>query len=245
MASAGPLETGRASGLTRAVLALVAGSLCVAAFAAVVAIVSGDFSEADWKVIASSILLALASSTGGAGVALRAQATGAARLLGTAVVGASAATFALVNIGLWADVEGDVFWRVTAVLAIVALDGAHACFVLTRRRRTDPDPAELATRVAAVASAISATLGISAVSGADGPWQLLAVVLVVQLLATALAPILRRMDADRPASVTAPRSIAGELQAIADQLDAAAHSEAAVHRLADQLRGVARRARRE
>jgi hypothetical protein len=247
MASAPLLRTDRVSALTRVVLGLVAGSLCVAALAAVIALVSGDFSDGDWKVIGSSVLVALASSTGGAGVGLRLRATNAAVTFGTVVVAASAAAFALVNYGIWADVDDDLFWQATGVVAIVALDGAHACFVLARRRGTDPGAVELATGVATLAAAISGTFGILAVTGVadDGPWQLLAVVLVIQLLATALAPLLRRMADEQPAAAadafrrTGQRDIAGELRVIADELDAA-ESSAAVHELADRLRGLAR-----
>jgi hypothetical protein len=248
MTSAAPLlRTGRLSGHTRVVLGLVAGSLCVAALAAVVAIISGDFSDGDWKVIGSSVLVALASSTGGAGVRLRSRATDTAVILGTVVLAASAAAFALVNYGMWADVDDDLFWRVTGVVAIVAVDGAHACFVLAGRRATDPAAVEFATVVAALAAAVSGTFGILAVTGiADGgPWELLAVVLVVQLLATVLAPLFRRMAGEQ-ATATADafgrarqRDIAGELRLIADELDDA-KSPAAVHELADRLRRLAR-----
>jgi hypothetical protein len=233
--------------LTRVVLGLVAGASCVAALAAVVAIVSGDFSDGDWKVIGSSALVALASSTGGAGIGWRLRATNAGVTLGTVVVAASAAAFALVNYGMWVEVDDDLFWRATGVVAIVALDGAHACFVLARRRETDPEAVKLATGVAALAAAISGTFGILAVTGLadDGPWQLLAVVLVIQLLATALAALLRRMARAKPTATadafgrTGQRDIASELRVIADELDDA-KSPAAVHELADRLRRLAR-----
>jgi hypothetical protein len=248
MASAAPpFQTDRVRELTRVVLGLVAGASCVAALAAVVAIVSGDFSDGDWKVIGSSALVALASSTGGAGIGWRLRATNAAVTLGTVVVAASAAAFALVNYGMWVEVDDDLFWRATGVVAIVALDGAHACFVLARRRETDPEAVKLATGVAALAAAISGTFGILAVTGLadDGPWQLLAVVLVIQLLATALAALLRRMARAKPTATadafgrTGQRDIASELRVIADELDDA-KSPAAVHELADRLRRLAR-----
>ncbi len=230
-------------------MGVVAGSLCVAALAAVVAIVSGDFSDGDWKVIGTSVLLALASSTGGAGAGLRLRGTGAAMILGTVVVVASAAAFALVNYGMWVGVDGDLFWRATATVAIVALDGAHACFVLARRRATDTEAVKLATAVATLAALISGTFGILAVTGIadEGPWQPLAVVLVIQLLATALAPLLRRPAGEQPTLTTdpfgsvTPRDIAGELRAIADELEDA-RSPAATGELADRLRRLARRA---
>jgi 4-amino-4-deoxy-L-arabinose transferase-like glycosyltransferase len=158
---------------------------------------------------------------------------------------ASAATFALVTLGLWAELDGEGFWRATGTVAIVAIDGAHACFVLARRRADDPESVQLATTAAVVAAGISATLGVLAATGLadDGPWEPLAIVLVIQLLASALSPLLRRMARDQPmpSAADTPRDMAGELHVIADALDKAA-SPMAVRELADQLRRLARRA---
>jgi hypothetical protein len=237
------------SELSRNVLRLVAAALSVAALAAIVAIVSGGFSDGDWKVIATSVLLAITASTGGAGAGLRLRGTEDAIVLGTLVLAASAATFALVTAGMWGEVAGEVYWRVAGILAIVAVDGAHACFVLARRRPTDPEGVRVATTAAVVAAGISGTFGVLATAGVaeDGPWEPLAVVLVIQLLATALSLLLRRTARDLPAlaadplGVGTPRDMAGELHVIADALDKAA-SPLAVRELAAQLRHLARRA---
>jgi hypothetical protein len=235
--------------LSRNVLRLVAAALCVAALAAIVAILSGGFSDGDWKVIGTSVLLAITASTGGAGAGLRLRGTEGAIVLGTLVIAASAVTFGLVALGMWVEVEGEGFLRAAGVAAIVAVDGAHACFVLARRRPNDPEGVQLATTVTVVAAGISGTFGILAATGLaeDGPWEPLAVVLVIQLLATALSLLVRRMARDQPIRAADPvgagphRDVAGELHVIADALDNAA-SPVAVRELADQLRHLARRA---
>jgi hypothetical protein len=227
------------------VLRLVAAALCVAALAAIVAIVSGDFDNGDWKVIGTSVLFAVAASTGGAGAGLRLRGGEAATGLGTVVMAASAAAFALVSLGIWVAIDGEAFWRATGTVAIVAVDGAHACFVLARRRVDDPEAVQLATTGAVVAAAISGTLGILASTGLvdDGPWEPLAIVLVLQLLASALSPLLRRMARNQPIASAAdtPRDVPGDLHVIADALDQAA-SPTEVRELAAQLRRLARRA---
>jgi hypothetical protein len=233
------------SELGRTVLRMVAAALCVAALAAIVAILSGDFDEGDWKVIGTSVLFAITASTGGAGAGLRLHGSEVAIGLGTVVMAASAATFALVSLGMWAEVDGEGFWRTAGTFAIVAIDGAHACFVLARRRADDPEGVQLATAAAVVAAGISGTLGVLAATGLadDGPWEPLAIVLVIQLLATALSLLLRRTARDKPipSAADTPRDVAGELRLIADELDNAA-SPGAVRELADQLRHLARRA---
>src|SRR3954451_4491719 len=235
------------SGGGSVVLRLVAVALCIAAFAAIVSIVSGDFSEGDLKVIGTSVLFAVAASTGGAGATLRLRGGEVDVALGTIVLAASIAAFAMVTYGIWAEGDSEGFWRTAGVLAIVAVDGAHASFVLARQRPADPPAARTATVITVLASAISATLGVLAVTGAaqGDNWELLAVVLVIQLLGTALAPVLRRLDPVRQPEhdVLAPGSAAGipgELRAIADALDAAA-PPGAVRDQAERLRNLARR----
>jgi hypothetical protein len=146
---------------------------------------------------------------------------------------------------MWASVEGEGFFRAAGTAAIIAVDGAHACFVLARRRVGDPEGVQVATTVAVVAAGISGTLGVLAATGLadDGPWEPLAIVLVIQLLATALSLLLRRTARDQPipSAVDTPRDVAGKLRLIADELDKAA-SPTAVRELADQLRHLARRA---
>jgi hypothetical protein len=234
------------SRLGRTVLRLVVGGLCVAAAAAIVAILSGDFSDGDLKVIGTSLLFAVAASTGGAGETLRLRG-GITAMLGTAVLAASAASFGLITYGMWAAVDSETLWRVAGILGIVTVDGAHACFVLARQRATDSPRARVATDTAVLAAAISGTLGILTVADLlAGPWQPLAVVLVVQLLATAMSPLLRRLargvrqaSAD-PLGELSSHGLAHELRSIADELERAA-SLGAVRDQAERLRHLAGR----
>src|SRR3954468_13399764 len=105
----------------RVVLRVVAVALCVAAAMACYALVSGSVDDTDWKVIGTSLLVALASATAGAGLGARPERP----LLGTLTVGATLVAFVLVEIGIWGEVSGEVFWRVTASSGILALEGAH------------------------------------------------------------------------------------------------------------------------
>jgi uncharacterized membrane protein YfcA len=85
--------------LGRVVLRLVVASLIVAGGAACVALLRGDITDVDWKIIATSTLLALVSATVGSGLAVRFRHP----LLGQGTALFSLLTFALVVIGMWPE----------------------------------------------------------------------------------------------------------------------------------------------
>jgi hypothetical protein len=233
----------------RIVIRVVVGSLLVAGAAACVALLGGGFSDLDWKIIATSTLLALVSATAGAGLAVRHRQAA----LGTTTTALSLLAFVLVLVGMWPELDSETFWRITGCVAIGALEGAHASFVLSRRRDDDPAGAVTATRVAVVAAAISSVMGILPAAGAtsesidaEGYAQILGVVLVIQLVATAVAPLLRRLgtDAARPAAAALSPAdrLADEIAAAADRIERiAAHPQ--VSDECERLRRLARTAR--
>ncbi|MEA2321259.1 MAG: hypothetical protein QOD81_1109, partial [Solirubrobacteraceae bacterium] len=208
------------------------------------------FGDLEWKTIATSTLLALVSAMAGAGLAVRRrQAT-----LGLATVALSIVAFALVVAGLWADLDAELYWRVAGSCAIAALEGAHASSVLSRRRDGDVASVVTATRVVVAAAGVSGAMGIAPLAGllpADDTYEepyarLLGVVLVVQLAGTAVAPLLRRLAATRERPVgalpTPHERLAGEIDAVADRLEAlGAAPELAAE--SARLRGLARAAR--
>ncbi len=236
-------------GLGRVVLRLVVGSLLVAGAAACVALLGGGFGDVDLKIIATSTLLALVSATTGSGLAVRHRHP----VLGGVTAVLSLVTFVLVLIGMWPELDSEGYWRATGCLAIGALEGAHASFVLAWRRDDDARSAVAATRVAVVAAAISCVMGVAPTAGltsdsidAAAYGQILGAVLVVQLVATAVAPLLRRLGAGvpRPAepALTAGERLADEIAATADRIERiAAHP--LVSDECERLRRLARAAR--
>jgi hypothetical protein len=121
----------------------------------------------------------------------------------------------------------EVFWRITGIIAIVALESAHVAFVWSRLRPTDPTSVARITRAAIGLAVVSAVLGIAPIAGLEGNEtlyvELLGVVLVGQLLCTVLAPLVRRLSAgaERPviAVPTERERLATELTAVADRLE--------------------------
>jgi hypothetical protein len=212
--------------LGRVVLRILIGALCVAAAVASYALLGGEFSDTDWKVIGTSTLFALASSMAAAGLGVRERSP----ILGAVTVAAATAAFVLVAFGMWAEIDGEGFWRVTAIIAIVALETAHVAFIWSRLRPTDATSIARITRAAIGLAVVSAAMGIAPLAGLlseDGDetlyFEILGVVLVGQLLCTVLAPLVRRLSAgaERPAVAvpTERERLAIELTAVADRLE--------------------------
>jgi hypothetical protein len=210
--------------LGRIVLRILIGALCVAAAVACYALLGGEFSDTDWKVIGTSTLFALASSLAAAGLSVRERAP----VLGAVSVVTAAAAFVLVSFGMWVELENEAFWRVAGIIAIVALESAHVAFVWSRLRPTDPTGVTRIGRAAIALAVVSAVMGIAPIAGLDGGdetlyFEILGVVLVGQLLCTVLAPLVRRLNAgaERPviAVPTERERLVAELTAVAERLE--------------------------
>jgi hypothetical protein len=102
--------------------------------------------------------------------------------------------------------------------------------VLARIRPGDPDGARLAAQTAAVLAALGAVLGIAPIAGAiddsdlgEGYFQAVGVILVLQLLATALGPLLRRLAGPRERPLHEPmpehERLANDLREVAERLE--------------------------
>jgi hypothetical protein len=210
----------------RAVLRILIAALCIAAVVASIALLRGEFSDTDWKVIGTSTLFALASSMAAAGFAVIDR----AQILGMVTVGTVVLAFILVTAGIWTETDGEAFWRVTGCVSIAALESAHVAFLLSRLRASDSPAVARITRLAVGLAVVSGAMGIAPLAGVlsdDGEYvlyaEILGVVLVGQLLCTAVAPLLRRLRAgdERPV-VEAPapqQTLAGELFAVAERLE--------------------------
>jgi hypothetical protein len=239
--------------------ALVA-ALCVAAGTAILAIVSGDFSDTDVRVIATSIGFAIFSATAASGASLRFREIGWLRGLGLATTVASAASFLLLLAGIWIDDYSDTLWRWTGSVAVIALMLSHASLVSGGLRSTDSQSVRMLATAAIGFAVVDAMSGILAISGAvddieDGWAQLMAVFVILLLLTTALTPIVRRLqrspaggaarvvDTDGQRAPVRP-SLTSEVLASADRIDALnadpGNRAADIRRECERLRELAR-----
>jgi hypothetical protein len=211
------------------VLRTLLAAALVAGAAALIAFARGELTDTDTKVILTSLLFGLASTMAAAGAAAHDR-SGAARALGALTVIATGAAFGLVLVGLWADVDGDGFWRPVACIGVVALEGAHASYVVARAREDDPASARTAGLVAVTAAGLSGLLALLPISGVGdddlgaGYVKLIGAVLVVQTTATVVASLVRRIGGAAPErpllAVEDPAErLRRELRATADRIE--------------------------
>ena len=203
----------------------LAGGLSLAALVAILALLTGDLSDTDGKVILTSIGFALCSATGSSGATARLRGLD---LLGGVTLVASVAAFVLLVAGLWTgDWGSEGIWRSFGCVGVVGLAGSHACVMLGARRRGDSEAVRRITAAALCLGAIDALGAIMPISGlvsdVDEVWgRVFGAALVLLVLASVLPPILRRAQ---PASAAASPdgeadSLASAVVRIADRIDA-------------------------
>jgi hypothetical protein len=124
--------------------------LCLAALAAILALLSGSFDDTDERVIATSLGFSVFSSTGAAGAALRRRERVAPWALGTMALVSSGLAFVLLLAAVWSeDLEGP--WRPFGVAGLIALWSAHAALVVGASQRGDSTAIKALGGIAAAA----------------------------------------------------------------------------------------------
>ena len=247
-----------------AVWRALVGGLCVAAAAAIIALVTGEFDETHARVVLTSLGFSIFTALAAAGDALRTRARDRpVALVGTATVCAAIAAYLLALFLIWVDAEEEGPWRAFGVAALLALYGAHASTVLRAQRRADPPLVRVLVAVSIVAATLDTLVGNVAILGIveevdDATVRAIAVVLVLMILTTALPPLLRllgrvpaarthdafgREDAPVAPEPLSAAALADALTDAADRLDAAS-TPAEARREAATLRALAARAQR-
>jgi hypothetical protein len=204
------------------------GGLCLAALVAIAALLTGSFDDTDWRVVASSLGFSVFTSTAAAGGALRVRDARWARALGAATALSSLLAYALLLAALWIADDEEGLWRAFGILGLCALWTSHASLVLRALSSGDTSLVRTLTAVAVATLGIDTFVGILALLGAlddidsEVPARVLAAILVVALLCTALVPILRRVAPAPPVAFSSPRpgGLAAEVAAAAERLAA-------------------------
>lgn len=198
------------------------GGLSVAAAAAILALLTGDFGDTDTRVILSSIGFAFASATASSGATARLRPSQALRILGAVTVLASGAAFVLLLAGLWTNMDdwgSEWIWRSFGAAGVIGLAGSHACVMLGGLRRTDSDAVRTLTGASLAFGAGDALGALIPITGIvdeiEEPWgRIFGATLVALVLTSVLPPILRRIQPAR-----ADGRIAAEVIEIADRIE--------------------------
>jgi hypothetical protein len=234
-------------------------TLCIAALTAIGAIVSGDFDDTDARVIGSSVGFAVFSATAASGAGLRYRHSENLRSLGLVTIALSVLSFLLLALALWRDWDGGAAWQWFGCAALGALAASHASLVAGARRPSDGEGVRLLATASISLAAVDALFGILAISEVvdevdESFGQLLAVLVVLLVLTSALQPVVRRLQRSLPAAAgaerpAAPREparspLATELLVAADRIEALnadpARRSAEIRRECERLRELAR-----
>ena len=181
--------------------ALVAG-LCVSGAVAVIALLTGEFDDTHWRVVGTSLGFSVFTCTAAAGAALRLRSHGGLRALGAATVAASLASLATLIAALWID-DVDWLWRGFGIAGLAALWTSHASIMLGALRPGDSPAVRGLSQISAFTLGIETAVGVGAVlelitDVGDVAPRVLAALIVVTVVSTALVPILRRMQRAAP-----------------------------------------------
>ena len=170
------------------------GGLCVSGAVAVIALLSGSFDEIHWRVVGTSLGFSVFTCTAAAGAGLRTRSDERLRALGLATIAASIAALVTLIGGLWID-DVDWLWRAFGVTGLAALWTSHASLMLGALRPADSPAVRRLSQVSAVTLGIETFAGVGAILGMDvgEGINVLAALIVVTVVTTVLAPLLRLM----------------------------------------------------
>ena len=213
--------------------------LCVAALAAIAALVTGSFGDTHARIIGSSLGFSCFCALGASGDTLRTQTTGALSTAGAVAAALAGLAFALLVAAVWLPGDEEWLWQTWGVAAVTALWASHWSLVLRARRRTDTPAIRRTWQASIVTATIDMLAGNAAIAGlvdgiSEGFVRALGVVLVLTVLTTAAPPIMRRLVAPRePGLARQLRAAAERVERIRSPEDARREAEA-LRRLAER-----------
>ena len=202
-ANAGPTAPAAAAlEIPRALVPALTFVLCVAALAAVVVILKDGFGEGAFEALAIGFAVALLSATGTTGATLLRHEAAFARVLGRATLALSALSFAAI-LALLSLTTDEVVTKLAGSLQLATLALCHATLTTVHARRADGRVVAALGWTSVLLVAVLACVGLAAIFDLvqvdEGLGQLAAVLFVLALLTTLLAPMLRQPDRAEPA----------------------------------------------
>jgi hypothetical protein len=187
--------------LRRVLLVATIAALSLTALIAIVALIAAEFGDTELRILATTAGFGFATLLAMRGTVLLDQ--GRHQTLARAVIGFSALAFLVELWPVWINSDDSAPWKSYVCVIAVAVALAQIAGMLGRRRTSDPP----SIRVLIWAAGICAvTLGVMAVTAAlaeisdAGYYQLFGVVAVLNVLAIALQPVVRRLGSPAPAA---------------------------------------------
>lgn len=201
---------------------LAIASLCLAALVAIAALVGGDLDDTSARVAITAVAVSVYSILAMPGFA--AYEDSGTRVLGAAGVGVSGLALILALVGIWQRDGGDHLegWAVVSVLALAL---AHSTLLILGRRPQDSSAVRAVLGLTVVAIALVALVAwdlILSDGSSDAGIRILGIFAVLDVLGTAVLPIMRRLGGSSPSTVDSGRDASMGLLASSLGLDGAA-----------------------
>ena len=138
--------------------ALIAG-LCVAAAAAIAALLTGDFSDTHARI--TSLGFSFFTGLGAAGDSLRREARDWRVLVGAGTSGRAVLSFVLLVAAIWLGDDSDALWQTWGAFGLAALCGSHASLVLRGQRPGDTPRVSALVWTSIVTATFETVIGIA------------------------------------------------------------------------------------
>ena len=187
--------------LRRALLVATIAALSLTALIAIVALIAAEFGETELRILATTAGFGFATLLAMRGTVLLDQ--GRHQTLARVVIGLSALAFLVELWPVWINSDDSAPWKSYVCVIALAVALAQIAGMLGRRRASDPPSIHIliwAAGIFAVALAAMAILAALAEISEAGYYQLFGVIAVLDVLAIALQPVVRRLGTPAPAA---------------------------------------------
>lgn len=180
-------------------LKVFVGFLGLTAVIAIISVLSGEFGELQWKILATTFTISAASICAMSCAAFIEKRK--LLKLGLSGIFLSIIAAALVIFGIWPEIDSDQYWKTTASVGVFAVALAHA-FLLVLPQLNDKQ--KWFQLVSAVSICILAALIVNAVwfeIEEEEYYRMLAVVAIIVALETLVTPILMKLQKPNPRQI--------------------------------------------